>query len=78
MGNINYLFDIAPPQERPLYLGFTNTLFGIGIFTSALGGLIVDWSGFTLLLGVSAVCYGLALALSFLMIEPRRKRELSA
>jgi hypothetical protein len=50
IGNINYLLAIAPATQRSLYLGFTNTLFGIGFFTSALGGPIVDWVGFTTLL----------------------------
>jgi len=71
IGNINYLFDIAPPKQRALYLGFTNTIFGIGIFSSVLGGLIVDWAGFTVLLSLSAVFYGVAFLLSMTMAEPR-------
>ena len=71
IGNINYLLDIAPPKQRSLYLGFTNTLFGIGLFTSALGGLIVDWVGFTPLLAIAALFHGLAFLFSIRMIEPR-------
>ena len=72
IGNMGYLLDIAPPAQRPLYLGFTNTVFGIGIFTSSLGGLIVDWAGFATVLALSAGFYGLALFFSLLMSEPRR------
>jgi MFS family permease len=75
IGNANYLLDIAPPEQRSLYLGFTNTMFGIGFFTSALGGLIVDWTGFGFLLILAAGFYGLALAMSLLMAEPRQAVE---
>ncbi len=72
IGNTNYLLDIAPPAQRSLYLGFTNTLFGVGIFTSALGGLIVDWAGFDVLLLVSVLFYLVAGLLSLRLIEPRQ------
>ena len=72
IGNMNYLLDIAPPRRRPLYLGFTNTLFGIGIFTSALGGVIAEWAGFTALMVIAAVLYSIALMLSSFMDELRR------
>lgn len=66
-----YLLDVAPPAQRPLYLGFTNTIFGISIFMSSLGGLIVEWSGFATLMILSAAFYGLVLLLSAGMVEPR-------
>jgi MFS family permease len=71
IGNMSYLLDIAPSQQRSLYLGFTNTLLGIGIFTASLGGLIVDWAGFNTLLVISAGFYLVAILLAFFMIEPR-------
>jgi predicted MFS family arabinose efflux permease len=60
-----------PPAQRALYLGFTNTVFGVAIFTSSMGGLIVEWAGFAVLLVVSACLWTLALLLSLLLIEPR-------
>ncbi len=72
IGNMNYLLDIAPPEQRSLYLGFTNTLFGIGFFTSALSGMIVDWIGFTALLVIAAFFYGLAWLFSMRMVETRK------
>ena len=59
-----YLLDMAPPAQRPLYLGFTNTLFGVATFASSVGGLIVDWAGFKVLMMASACFYVLALVLS--------------
>ena len=75
IGNTSYLLDIAPSAERALYLGFTNTLFGIGVFTSSLGGLIVDWAGFGVLMALSACFYGLALFVSLWMVEPMKATE---
>jgi hypothetical protein len=54
IGNSGYLLDIAFPEQRSLYIEFTNTLFGIGILTSSLGGLIVDREGFGGLLSTLA------------------------
>ena len=73
-GNIarpGYLLDIAPPAQRPLYLGFTNTLFGVARFATLASGLIVDWAGFNVLLVISACFYGLSLLFSLIMVEPR-------
>jgi MFS family permease len=77
IGRTGYLLDLAPPAQRPLYLGFTNTVFGVAIFASSIGGLIVEWAGFTTLLVVSACLWCLALLLSFLLIEPRNRVNLA-
>jgi MFS family permease len=70
----NYLLDVAPAAQRPLYLGFTNTVFGLARFGSLVNGLIVDWAGFETLFIVSAGFYGLALLLSLTtMAEPRHR-----
>ena len=71
IANMNYLLDIAPPQQRALYVGFSNTLFGLAVLASSLGGVIVDWAGFAPVMIVAACLYTLAIALSFAMIEPR-------
>jgi predicted MFS family arabinose efflux permease len=71
IANPGYLLDIAPPAQRPLYLGFTNTLFGIGIFSASLGGFVVAWAGYGALMGLSACFYGAAFLTSLWMVEPR-------
>jgi hypothetical protein len=71
IGSPGYLLSVAPPAERPLYLGFTNTLFGMVRFTALASGLIVERAGFAVLLGISAGFSALALALSLLMVELR-------
>jgi MFS family permease len=71
-GIISYLLDIAPERDRPLYLAFTNTLFGLAQFTAMVGGLIVDWVGFEALLVISVVFYAAAFVVSLTLTEPRQ------
>jgi MFS family permease len=66
-----YLLDIAPPAQRPFYMGFTNTLRGMTQFAALASGLLVDWAGFAALMVVSACFYALALVYTFVMPEPR-------
>lgn len=66
-----YLLDVAPSAQRSLYLGFANTLLGIARFAALASGLLVDWAGFAVLMILSACFYGLALAFSSMMPEPR-------
>jgi len=71
MGLTNYLLDVASDEQRPLYLAFTNTLFGLARFIGMLGGLIVDWAGFNVLFGAAATFYLIAFVLSIRLAEPR-------
>ena len=40
------LLDIAPPAERSLYLGFSNSLLGVVLLSTGLSGLVVSAFGF--------------------------------
>ena len=50
----NFLLELVPAGERPLYLGLSNTLMGIVVLISGLGGLVIDLLGFTCLFGLAA------------------------
>jgi MFS family permease len=75
MGLTNYLLDVAPDEQRPLYLAFTNTLFGLARFMGMLGGLIVDWVGFDVLFGAAAIFYLIAFVGSITLAEPRDRPD---
>jgi MFS family permease len=49
MGYTNYLLEIAPEDQRPIYVGFLNTIVGPTIFLSAIGGLIIQVTSFVFL-----------------------------
>jgi MFS family permease len=55
----NFLLELVSEAERPLYLGLSNTLVGVVVLLSGLGGLLVDLFGFAVLFSVSL---GLCLA----------------
>jgi MFS family permease len=74
IGITNYVLDLAPEEKRPLYLAFTNTLFGLARFTGMVSGLIVDWVGFDVLMLFSVFFSAIALMASFSMGEPRSAR----
>lgn len=71
IGITNYVLDLAPEEARPLYLAFTNTLFGLARFSGMASGLIVDWVGFDALMLIALLFSGIALVASFAMGEPR-------
>ena len=71
IGYHNYLLDIAPSEDRPLYIGLANTLTGLTMLVSAAGGLIVDLAGLAVLFWVATTFYAGALLLAGRLREPR-------
>jgi MFS family permease len=59
MGYTNYLFAIAPEEQRTLYIGLQNTLFAVTSLLPLLGGVIVAATSFSVLFGLAAA-FGLA------------------
>jgi hypothetical protein len=54
----NFLLELVPENERSLCLGLSNTLMGVAVLISGLGGLVVDLLGFV---GLFALVGGLCL-----------------
>lgn len=73
IGNINFLLEISPAAERPIYLGFTNTLLGMALLASAVGGLIVEVAGFGVLFSLTLAFYALAIGLGLTLRDPREE-----
>jgi hypothetical protein len=69
----NFLLELTPEAERPLYLGFSNTLMGIVVLVSGLGGLVVDFLGFAGLFALSLGLYLAGYALATGLPEPREE-----
>jgi MFS family permease len=72
-GWMAYVLEHAPEQERPTYVGLTNTLNGIATLFSTLGGLILQWTGdnFYLLFTITLAGLLFAWPLPFTLPEPR-------
>jgi MFS family permease len=67
----NFLLELVPEDERPLYLGLSNTLMGIVVLISGMGGAVVDLFGFTGLFAASLVLYLLGYVFAAGLPEPR-------
>ncbi len=61
VGAQSLLLDLAPPAERSLYLGFTNSLLGVVLLATGLGGVVVAQLGFPALLVVAVAGHAFAL-----------------
>jgi hypothetical protein len=67
----NFLLELSPEDERTLYLGLSNTLYGVVVLLSGLGGLVVDLVDFGGLFGLTLVLYLLAFVGTLGLPEPR-------
>jgi MFS family permease len=67
----NFLLELIPDAERPLYLGLSNTLMGIVVLISGLGGLVVDLFGFAGLFALSLGLFLVGYVLAAGLPEPR-------
>jgi MFS family permease len=71
IGGVNLLLDLAPASDRAIYIGLTNSILGVALLSTALGGVLVDWIGLAGVFVFALMC----LAGSFIAIgrmrEPR-------
>jgi MFS family permease len=67
----NFLLELAPEAERSLYLGLSNTLLGVVVLISGLGGLVVDSFGFAGVFFLSVVLSVAAYVFATGLPEPR-------
>ena len=57
------MLEIAPVEERSLYVGATNTFLGIVMLVTGLSGVIVEQFGFSALFGFAFLAHILALVI---------------
>lgn len=78
VGGQAFLLDIAPAHDRPIYLGFTNTLVGIASLTNILGGLIIEVLDYRVLFVLALILYAGAGAAITRAGEPREVTQASS
>ena len=61
IGSDSLLLEIAPPEERSLYIGFTNTFMGIILLSMGLSGVILEGFGFQALVVLTILMSGISL-----------------
>ncbi len=61
ISSFTLLLDVTPPRAHSLYVGFSNTLIGVIVLLSSLGGALVNWLGlgglFAVTLGVDLLAW---------------------
>ncbi|MGE5560113.1 MAG: MFS transporter [Chloroflexota bacterium] len=72
MGYTNYLIEIVPEESRPVYTGLMNTLMIVTSLLAVIGGLCVQFLGYTATFGLNLLSTGIAVTLAIGMVEPRR------
>jgi Na+/melibiose symporter-like transporter len=74
IGAVNLTLEVAPPHDRAIYIGLTNTILGVAYLSTAVSGLIVDLVGYE---GVFVLGLILLLVASWALWRMRDPRELS-
>lgn len=72
LGFLNYVLEIAPPGQRPTYMGLTNTLSGLLVLMPLAGGWILEHSSYPLLFALAAAGTLPAALLALGLPSPRR------
>jgi len=77
MAGTNFLLELVNEAERPLYLGFYNTVIGAVVLLSGLGGLLLDTLGFGGMFAIALVLCLVAFWLARGLPEPRDMKHSS-
>ncbi|PIV85121.1 MAG: hypothetical protein COW52_04020, partial [Nitrospirae bacterium CG17_big_fil_post_rev_8_21_14_2_50_50_9] len=73
ISNMNIVLEFCPPEERPLYIGLSNS-FAAPVFALSpiIGGMIVDHFSYQTVFMAAALLTGIGLlVLVFLVRDPR-------
>lgn len=72
MAGLTYVMELAPVEQRTLYVGVSNTLMGIATFAPVLGGILVKALGYEPVFAIAAILAGLGAWSSMYLPEPRK------
>ncbi len=72
-GFMNFVLELAPPEERPTYIALTNTLCGSLMVVPFLGGWLLQATSYPVLFAATAGGVAAGLVLTFRLEEPRQK-----
>ena len=72
-GFINFILDLAPPEERSTYIALTNTLCSVLLLVPFLGGWLLQATSYPVLFLATMGGVAVALILTFGLEEPRQK-----
>jgi MFS family permease len=71
LGFFNFVLEIAPAGQRPIYIGLTNTLSGLLVVMPLLGGWVLEAASFPVLFALTALVTLAGLAAALRLPNPR-------
>ncbi len=77
-GNVSFSalnLNIPPVEQRPLYVGLSNTIFGVATYLNLAQGVIVTLAGYGALFGLAVILSGVGLWLVLGLYDPTERRE---
>jgi MFS family permease len=75
VSSMNIILEFCDPEDRPTYIGLTNTLLAPGMLSPVLGGWLATWVGYRGMFTVAMILSLLGSALlAFWVREPRHVR----
>jgi MFS family permease len=69
LGFYNYMLEIAPNDQRPVYIGLGNTIMGLLTLAPTLGGWLLERTSYTVLFALVSGLIGLG-AIATLTLKP--------
>lgn len=70
IGPVNFVLDIAPAAERPIYIGLINTVLGFASLALMMSGVIVQVTGFEVLFLLTTAFFVLAFVAALGLRDP--------
>jgi MFS family permease len=78
VSRMNIILEFCPPEDRPTYVGLTNTLLAPAMLAPAIGGWLATWAGYQAMFAVAAAISVLGGTLLALWVrEPRKAAVVS-
>jgi MFS family permease len=76
VSSMNIILEFCASEDRPTYIGLTNTLLAPGMLSPILGGWLATWVGYRGMFTVATILSLLGSALLALWVrEPRHMRQ---
>jgi len=74
VSSLNIILEFCTPEDRPTYIGLTNTLLApVAVLSPLIGGALATLAGYQGLFATAAVCGALAaMTMAFWVHEPRQ------
>jgi MFS-type transporter involved in bile tolerance (Atg22 family) len=72
LGFFNFVLEIAPPGQRPIYIGLTNTLSGLLVAMPLIGGWVLQATSYPVLFALTVACTLAGVVVALRLPNPRQ------